>query len=308
ERKDTKTVFVYLYSAKIARFFKQLFGNGAEHKKLPDFIINLPAEKQKSLIYGLWRGDGYINLNRDGPRAGYATISYNLAQQIKILLLRQKIAPSIYTEKEKTVNGVKHKKAYRIHVGQRDSLLRLCSILNIEYKPRSYPAEKAWFDNNYVYIPITGIKKKEYRGNVYNLEVKNSRSFASEAFCLHNCGDVMWLYIKVDGKEVIKDIKFETFGCVAAISTSSIITDLAKGKTIKKALEITKDKVINSLGGLPKIKIHCSVLAVDALAEAIFDYLSKNKKPIPEELKQRHQRIKKEKEIIEKRFTRLNKI
>jgi len=126
------------------------------------------------------------------------------------------------------------------------------------------------------------------------------------------CGDVMWLYIKV-GKnkkkeEIIKDIKFETFGCVAAISTSSIITDLVKGKTIKEASKITKESVIDSLGGLPRIKHHCSVLAVDALTEAIYDYLIKNKKPIPEELKQRHQRIKKEKEIIEKRFTRFHPV
>ncbi|MFA5878429.1 MAG: iron-sulfur cluster assembly scaffold protein [Candidatus Staskawiczbacteria bacterium] len=116
------------------------------------------------------------------------------------------------------------------------------------------------------------------------------------------CGDVMWLYIKVDKREVIKDIKFETFGCVAAISTSSMITDLAKGKTIKEALEITKDNVVESLGGLPKIKFHCSVLAVDALVEAIFDYLSKNKKEISKELKERHSRISREREIIEKRY------
>lgn len=90
------------------------------------------------------------------------------------------------------------------------------------------------------------------------------------------CGDVMWLYIKVDknkkGEEIIKDIKFETFGCVAAISTSSIITDMVKGKTIKEALKVTKDNVVKALGGLPKIKYHCSVLAVDALGEAIKDY------------------------------------
>ena len=120
------------------------------------------------------------------------------------------------------------------------------------------------------------------------------------------CGDVMWLYIKIgknkSGEEIIKDIKFETFGCVAAIATSSIITDLAKGKTIKEAMKITKDGVIDSLGGLPNIKYHCSVLAVDALAEAIYDYLSKNKKLVPEDLKKRHQRIRKEKEIIEKRY------
>lgn len=307
ERKNVKTVVVYLYSAKLARFFKKLFGNGAGHKKFPDFIMNLPAEKQKSLIYGLWKGDGYVNLNRDGARAGYSTISYNLAQQIKMLLLQQKIVPSIYVEKERTVKGIKHKKAYRIHVGQRESLVKICSILSIEYNPKSYASEKSWVDNNYAYIPITEIKKKKYKGKVYNLEVKNSHSFVSEAFCLHNCGDVMQLYIKIGKNEVIKDIRFETFGCVAAISTSSIITDLAKGKTIKEALKITKDSVVDSLGGLPKIKFHCSVLAVDALTEAIYDYLSKNKKPISKELKQRHQRIKKEKEIIEKKYKKWTK-
>ena len=100
------------------------------------------------------------------------------------------------------------------------------------------------------------------------------------------CGDVMWLYIKVGkdkkGREIIKDISFETFGCVAALATSSVITDLAKGKTLKAALNIDKKNVIKSLGDLPAIKIHCSVLAIEALAEAIYDYLSKNKKEIPE--------------------------
>jgi len=116
------------------------------------------------------------------------------------------------------------------------------------------------------------------------------------------CGDVMWLYIKVDKNEVIKDIKFETFGCVAAISTSSIITDLVKGKTIKEALKITKDNVIESLGGLPKVKYHCSVLAVDALVEAIFDYFKKAKKEIPVGLRKKHDIIQKSKDVIEKRY------
>jgi nitrogen fixation NifU-like protein len=126
------------------------------------------------------------------------------------------------------------------------------------------------------------------------------------------CGDVMWLYIKVgkpasakgsgEAREIIKDIKFETFGCVAAISTSSIITDLVKGKTIKEALKTTKDNVIESLGGLPKIKYHCSVLAVDALVEAIFDYYIKTKREIPADLKKKHDLIQKSKDIIEKRY------
>ena len=124
------------------------------------------------------------------------------------------------------------------------------------------------------------------------------------------CGDVMWLYIKIvqnkSKEDFIKDIKFETFGCVAAISTSSIITDLVKGKTIKEALKITKDNIIESLGGLPKIKYHCSVLAVDALVEAVYDYFLKTKKTIPADLQKKHNTIQKSKEIIEKRYKKWN--
>ena len=113
------------------------------------------------------------------------------------------------------------------------------------------------------------------------------------------CGDVMWLYIRVEknkkGEEIIKDIKFETFGCVAAVATSSVITDLAKGKTLKEAMKINREKIVKSLGGLPPIKVHCSVLAAGALSEAIYDYLSKNKKEIPKEIESLHRRIEKEK-------------
>jgi len=93
------------------------------------------------------------------------------------------------------------------------------------------------------------------------------------------CGDVLWLYIKVDknkkGEEIIKNISFETFGCVAALASSSIITDLAKGKTISQALKLTMEDVTKALGGLPEIKIHCSVLAIDALHKAVDDYFYK---------------------------------
>ncbi|MFZ3100419.1 MAG: iron-sulfur cluster assembly scaffold protein [Minisyncoccales bacterium] len=120
------------------------------------------------------------------------------------------------------------------------------------------------------------------------------------------CGDVMWLYIKVaknkDKKDIIKDIKFETFGCVAAIATSSAITDLAKGKTLEEAIAINKREIVQSLGGLPPIKLHCSVLAADALAEAIYDYYTKQKRQIPAALEEKHQRIKKEKDIVEEKY------
>ena len=91
------------------------------------------------------------------------------------------------------------------------------------------------------------------------------------------CGDVMYLYIKVKDN-IIKDVKFETFGCAAAIATSSMITDLAKGKTLKEALKISRDNVAQEVGGLPPIKMHCSNLAADALHEAIKDYLKKKGK------------------------------
>lgn len=88
------------------------------------------------------------------------------------------------------------------------------------------------------------------------------------------CGDVMWLYIKVkDG--ILTDIKFKTFGCGAAIATSSMITELARGKTIEEAKKISRQDVADSLEGLPPTKMHCSNLAADALREAIKDYETK---------------------------------
>lgn len=90
------------------------------------------------------------------------------------------------------------------------------------------------------------------------------------------CGDVMELFIRVkDG--IIADIKFKTFGCGSAIATSSMITELAKGKTIDDALKITRKDVADELDGLPPQKMHCSNLAADALSEAIKDYKSKKK-------------------------------
>ena len=85
------------------------------------------------------------------------------------------------------------------------------------------------------------------------------------------CGDVMRIFINVKNN-VIKDIGVETFGCVAAIASSDILCSLAKGRTLKNALKISKKEVINELGGLPPQKIHCSLLAVDALKKAVEDY------------------------------------
>ena len=88
------------------------------------------------------------------------------------------------------------------------------------------------------------------------------------------CGDIMRLYIKVDNEKII-DVKFKTFGCGAAISTSSMVTEMVKGRTIAEALEITNKAVAEALGGLPAVKMHCSVLAEEALKSAIEDYRKK---------------------------------
>ncbi len=88
------------------------------------------------------------------------------------------------------------------------------------------------------------------------------------------CGDVMKIYIKVKDDKIV-DIKFETFGCAAAIATSSMITEMVKGKTIEEALKITNKDVAEALGGLPPEKIHCSLLAEEGIKAAVEDYLKK---------------------------------
>jgi nitrogen fixation NifU-like protein len=91
------------------------------------------------------------------------------------------------------------------------------------------------------------------------------------------CGDIMTFYIKVKDNK-IADVKFKTFGCGAAIAVSSMVSEMAKGKTLDEALKITNKDVAKELGGLPKNKLHCSNLGADALHKAIEDYLKKNKK------------------------------
>ena len=94
------------------------------------------------------------------------------------------------------------------------------------------------------------------------------------------CGDLMYIYIKVEeknGAEIINDISFQTFGCAAAIATSSMITELAKGKTLDDAIKISRNDVADSLDGLPPIKLHCSNLAADGLQDAIKKYRESKK-------------------------------
>jgi len=92
------------------------------------------------------------------------------------------------------------------------------------------------------------------------------------------CGDMMKMTINVDENDVITDCKFKTFGCGSAIASSSIATDMIIGMTVEEALKLTNEEIIEALGGLPAIKIHCSVLADTAIKMAIYDYAQKNGK------------------------------
>ena len=93
------------------------------------------------------------------------------------------------------------------------------------------------------------------------------------------CGDIMKIYMKIDN-DVIQDVKFKTFGCGAAVATSSMATELVKGKTVEEALKLTNQAVMEALDGLPPAKVHCSVLAQEAIHSAIADYYQKQGKDI----------------------------
>jgi len=90
------------------------------------------------------------------------------------------------------------------------------------------------------------------------------------------CGDIMRMYLDIDEDQVVRDAKFKTFGCGAAIATSSMATELVKGKSVAEAMEITNKAVMEALGGLPPVKVHCSLLAQEAIHAALWDYSQKN--------------------------------
>lgn len=272
-RKVHNSSNIIYYSARLARFFEKYFGKGAKNKRLPHWMLLLPLRKQEALLCGLWRGDGYIN--KSGGK--FVTISKVLAHQVKIFLMRQKIIFSFLTVPEQGM----HRENYCIYIRSRESKLKIAKIIGkkIDLPARTKKTQKAWYDDDYFYTTIDKVKKDFYYGLVYNLGVEGSHSYVSEAATLHNCGDIMELYIKVEN-DIITDAKFKTFGCGAAIATSSMVTELVKGKTVKEALEVSNRAVAEALGGLPPIKMHCSVLAESALKSAIEDYLKRSGKKI----------------------------
>ena len=105
--------------------------------------------------------------------------------------------------------------------------------------------------------------------NVGELEDANGVGTVGNA----TCGDIMKIFMKIDENDIIRDVSFQTFGCAAAIATSSVATSMIKGKTIDEALKVTNAQVVETLGGLPAQKLHCSVLAEEAIKAAIHDYI-----------------------------------
>ena len=101
-----------------------------------------------------------------------------------------------------------------------------------------------------------------------------------------SCGDIMKLYLKINDKEVIENATFKTFGCAAAIVSSSVATEMIKGKTVDEALQLENEAIIDYLGGLPDNKIHCSILAKEAITEAVKDYRKKQTKLIKKAAKE----------------------
>jgi len=267
-RKKHNAATIEFYSARLARFFAKHFGEGAANKHVPSWMMLLSPKKQEALLCGLWRGDGYIN----SQVAKFVTISEQLAFQVRTLLLRQEIIMSF---REGPANGI-HKKHHLIYVKDDRSIEKLARIVGLELRiPKKLRNHhKTWFENGYFHVPIWRVEPLAYDGPVCNLEVKGSHSYVSNSMTVHNCGDLMTIYIKVKDDR-IADLKFKTFGCGAAIATSSMITELARGKTLDEALKITRANVADSLGGLPPVKMHCSNLAADALHAAIDDYRKK---------------------------------
>jgi len=114
------------------------------------------------------------------------------------------------------------------------------------------------------------------------------------------CGDITKFWIKVTDNR-ITDVKYKTQGCAASIACGSVLTEIVIGKTPDEAFIITKQDVLAALGGLPEPKIHCSMLAIDALKDAIYDYSVKNNKPVPQELIDKHELLKPQIQELQKK-------
>ena len=227
---------VYVCSKKLAGFLKKHAGSLARHKAFSQDVMYLPYDKQLELVKTYLIGDGNFYKRRPSSNFTFrcSTVSRNLAIQLQEMLARNKIFASM-----KQI----HKKATKI--GSRT--IKASTMYQLSFQlERSHKFVHA-LDRGRFLVPIRHVKKRFYRGNVYNFQVHTTpNSYLVKGFAVHNCG--------------------------AAIATSSMVTELVKGKTVEDALKISNSAVAEALGGLPPIKMHCSLLAEQALKSALKDY------------------------------------
>ncbi len=229
---------VYVCSRRLAKFLLLHCNKIARNKSLSKDVLLLPFTKQWEMVETYLRGDGDIYRRRPNNSKTYriVTTSKSLAIQMQEVLARGGIFASI---RQMLKTGC--------HIGDRklkDSLQYLISFKRVRGHKFVY------YNNKYFLVPIKKIKGENFKGTVYNFQVYNEpNSYLVKGFAVHNCG--------------------------AAIATSSMATELIKGQSVDDALKISNQAVAEALGGLPAIKMHCSVLAEEALKAAIKDYYNR---------------------------------
>ena len=235
---------VYVCSRKLARFLITHCNKMARNKSLSEAVLLLPFSKQRELIETYLRGDGNNYRRRLNNSKTYRiiTTSESLAIQTQEILARGGIFASI-RQIHKTNCYIGNRKL-------KDSVQYQISFMLVRDKKFVHS------NNQYFFVPIKQIDTVNFTGPVYNFQVSNEpNSYLVRGFAVHNCG--------------------------AAIATSSMVTEMVKGKSIQEALKISNQTVAEALGGLPPIKMHCSVLAEEALRSALKDYYQKQGRPAP---------------------------
>ena len=229
---------IYICSRKLVRFFREAGGSLARHKSLSEKMMLLPFEKQWEMIKAYHIGDGDLFKRRENNSPVYraSTASKKLAVQIQEILARGRMFASI-------------QQIYKTNCFIEGRKLKDSMMYGVRFMPKKNH-HFVVFNKKHFLVPIRKIEKILYKGMIHNLQVAfEPNTYLIKGFAVHNCG--------------------------AAIATSSMVTELVKGKSLEEALKISNKAVAEALGGLPPIKMHCSVLAEEALKAAIDDYRKK---------------------------------
>jgi 2-oxoglutarate ferredoxin oxidoreductase subunit beta len=220
ERGKKGSIEVHVNSSRLAKMFTEYFGKGAAQKRIPHEFMLLPTEKQKALIKGLWLGAGHFGKRH----AGYKTISLTLIEQLKFLLIRQGMVPTVAMNKS---HGI-HKTSYSIHLDSIRDYNKIAEILGSDRRLVKNGGEPPLLiTERYVYLPVRKNESFHYHGPVYNLEVEDVNSYVTSATTLHNCGNfgieraakLAFVDLVNEGRVKRKDIVMVTgVGCHAKIA------------------------------------------------------------------------------------------